>query len=178
MRISKDNEKKLTAAMVRRIFSYDPETGSLTWREKSHPMSNQVVGREAGCRRNKGYRFVGVGKRRYFCHRVIWLWMTGSWPLNQLDHRDGDGGNNRWANLREATQAENNENLKCFVTSRTGYPGIRYRPEMDKFQVRVTKAGVTHHLGSFKSLDEAIAVRRTEKEKLHKFEPRDRHEIA
>jgi len=36
--------------------------------------------------------------------------MTGEWPQNTIDHRNGIRTDNRWANLRAATQSQNNQN--------------------------------------------------------------------
>lgn len=45
-------------------------------------------------------------------HRIIWKMETGSDPACEIDHRDLNGLNNRWENLREATTTQNGFNKK------------------------------------------------------------------
>ena len=51
-----------------------------------------------------------INGKMYRAHRVIWLWMTGKWPENDIDHEDRDATNNRWNNLGDKTKADNNRN--------------------------------------------------------------------
>lgn len=65
----------------------------------------------AGCSTSDGYLKISVDGTQYKAHQVIWCWMTGEWP-SFVDHRDVDGMNNRWDNLRRSTVAQNNQNMK------------------------------------------------------------------
>lgn len=38
--------------------------------------------------------------------------MTGLWPVELIDHRDRNGHNNKWANLRPATYTQNQGNRR------------------------------------------------------------------
>jgi hypothetical protein len=64
---------------------------------------------------------------RIYMHRLL-LGLTGG---EQTDHRDGDGLNNRWSNLRKCTSAENLRNRpNLFRTNRDGsarFRGIRFK---------------------------------------------------
>jgi hypothetical protein len=62
---------ELTAQEVRRLFSYDPETGEVRWLVS--PGGKAKPGKLAGCIDHTGYRHVGINKRRYVLHRLIWL---------------------------------------------------------------------------------------------------------
>ena len=42
--------------------------------------------------------------------RLCWLVQTGDWPEHTIDHINRDPWDNRWCNLRDITQKENNFN--------------------------------------------------------------------
>lgn len=141
----------LTAFYIRKILDYDPETGVLTWRERTTPSQRggqYAVGKPAGSRK-KGQIMIGIRDQRYCAHRLAWLWMTGEWPL-EIDHVNRDPFDNRWFNLREATRSQNNVNRKATVPFR----GVR-RTRGGKWQARIKYQGKERHLGHFPSAEEA-----------------------
>jgi hypothetical protein len=78
-------KKMPPAAILRRIFRYDPETGLLWWRE---PNCGRSIHRPAGHIDENGYCTVYVIDTSYKAHRVIWKLVTGREPRNEIDHRD------------------------------------------------------------------------------------------
>jgi len=65
--------------------------------------------------------------------------MTGNWPVGQIDHIDGDKANNRWTNLRLASQAQQNMNSK---TRRDGLKGAYPYARGWRAQIGNTHLGV------------------------------------
>ena len=103
------------------------------------------------------------GKRRYVAmHRVI----LGDSELH-VDHRDGDGLNNRRSNLRWATRFENMSNRVKQVNNSTGFPGVTFHKRDKKFMARVTANGKTHSAGYFDCPKEAYAARCDLAKRLH-----------
>ena len=132
-----------TYERVREVFAYDPETATVTWLVAT---SNRVkVGDRAGSLNNggDGYRRICIDGRGYLEHRLIWRWMTGSWPAAQIDHINGDRSDNRWANLREATNAQNLANRGANKNNTSGFKGVsRFR---QRWQASITKDGRQIH---------------------------------
>jgi hypothetical protein len=97
------------------LFNYDPDTGLLTWKvSRSNRIKiDQVAGslqiNHKGKPYENHYLHVNVGGRYHLVHRIVFEIMTGQVvpPDMQIDHKDGDGTNNRWKNLRFATRSQN-----------------------------------------------------------------------
>jgi len=152
-----------------RMFSYDPETGRLAWKSIS-PKSYRVwIGREAGTVKDDKYIDVRIGSHGYKAHRIIWKMMTGHDPMLHIDHKDGDGTNNRWSNLREASRANNQANRKPNRNSKSGLKGVKFRPECPRkpwqAYISVNKKHIT--IGLFATAVEAAAARNAAAERLH-----------
>ena len=99
------------------------------------------------CEDKKTRKYVGL------LHRLI----LGTEDRNILvDHKDGDGLNNRRCNLREATYTQNQQNRKSSINE---VPGVFYRKDRDKWasRIRVNKKIIT--LGHFDTFEEAKAER-------------------
>jgi hypothetical protein len=146
----------ITQAELKANLRYDPETGVFTriigqWRCQE--------GQECGDVKASGYRYIGVCRGRYRAHRLAFLYMTGKMPDEQVDHLDGDRGNNRWANLREATNAENGRNIRLKVNNTSGACGVSWMAIRNKWRARIMVDGREKHIGLYESKAEAIAAR-------------------
>lgn len=151
------------------LFDYDPETGALTWKERPPTTrANKVhnardAGKQVGAVDSWGHRQVRVGGRLRAAHRVIWKMMTGKDPAEQIDHINGSQDDNRWCNLREATQEQNQWNTGIRVTNTSGhrciYPMKTKRAWAKKWRVVIGGKGGQRFIGDFHTLNEAIAAR-------------------
>jgi hypothetical protein len=149
----------LTFDRVRELLRYDPLTGELRWKVST---SNRApVGSIAGHRVKKEHRVnIKIDGTVYKAHRVIWLWMTGDWPVDEIDHRDRNGFNNIWLNLRAATHQQNMQN-KLEIGVHEHMPG--------KFRTGIMDNGKRKELGVFTSFEEAKKVYDTEKQKVQQW---------
>jgi hypothetical protein len=95
----------LTAERLRELVHYCQDTGVFTPR-----VNRGSAGGKAGNVAPSGYRRLHVDGRLHLEHRLAWLYMTGQWPARHIDHINRCRSDNRFANLRDVTQAENNRN--------------------------------------------------------------------
>jgi hypothetical protein len=47
-----------------------------------------------------GHRYVEIDGELYRADMVAWALQTGEWPEGEIEHINGDRGDNRWVNLR------------------------------------------------------------------------------
>lgn len=96
------------------------------------------------------HTYVATGAEE-FMHRLI----MGVGPGQRVDHRDGDGLNNRRSNLRPTTNALNQANRRR-VRSKSGFKGVSQRS--GKWRAYITVASRFVSLGSFATAREAARV--------------------
>lgn len=81
-----------------------------------------------------------------FMHRVI----IGAEPGMRVDHINGDTLDNRRANLRTCTPAENNRNRRIRRADNTsGYKGVSWHAKRGKWHAHIRHEGRLRHLGYF-----------------------------
>lgn len=102
----------ITQDFLKDLLSYDPDTGKWIWKKRPHIRSKQRPGDSAGSLTMKGYRHICIRGKRYYSSRLAFLYMTGEFPKDLVDHIDGDPRNDAWSNLREATYQQNGMNRK------------------------------------------------------------------
>ena len=99
----------LTDTELKFILHYDPDTGVFKWTENA---PKHVRGKVAGTLNRSGYRMIGINKKVYLAHRLVWLYETGHFPKKHIDHINNDKDDNRLVNLREVTHQENCHNRR------------------------------------------------------------------
>jgi hypothetical protein len=77
--------------------------------------------------------------------------LTG-WPLT--DHRNSEGLDNRRANLREATKAENNRNTAPQANNKSGYRGVSRKKGTRKWRAYIRVDGNSIHLGYYSTAED------------------------
>jgi hypothetical protein len=151
----------LTQQALKQIFWYDPKSGFFYWR---HTKCYTVKPWDKAGTFDGKYCRIRVGQERFFAHRLAWLYMTGSHPTNQIDHINGIKIDNSWANLREATNKQNQENRRLSKTNKSGVAGV-YKSGC-KWRAKITSFGVVYHSERFKFLHEAAQWRLKKEQEL------------
>lgn len=153
----------LTFQRLLEVVSYNSETGLFTWNVRAGKFP---AGSPAGGINDAGYLRIKIDGVNHRAHRLAWLYVHGSWPKNEIDHRDGDRLNNKIDNLRDVLMAVNNQNIRqAKKTSSTGLIGVS--PNKKRFQARICLNGVRVHLGNFKTAEAANARYLAEKRLVH-----------
>ena len=104
-KIKRKIKRKASFEKVASLLQYDPETGSVTW--KNHRRGLAKAGDIAGARvymrcgdEQQPYRQITIDGVAYWSHHIAWLLHYGEWPTHSVVHIDGDPENNRIDNLR------------------------------------------------------------------------------
>jgi hypothetical protein len=148
--------KDLTAERLREALRYDPDTGKFYRLEATaQAAAGEVVGTPSN-----GYLFITVEGAQRRAHRLAWLYMTGEWPLREIDHINGDRSDNRFENLRDVTRAINVQNRhepragKLFDSPL----GVHFCRSTGKWRAQIGVRGRRVHLGRYASPELAYAA--------------------
>jgi hypothetical protein len=154
----------LTQERLQQVLDYSPETGVFTRRLKQPGVAQ---GKISGSMTKDGYVVTSVDSKLYKCHRLAWLYMTGSWPQGQIDHINGNRSDNRFENLRDVTQTQNIQNQRKAQrhNKATGILGIFKNGS--GFAARISHNNTKIYLGTFKTTEEAEAAYIAAKRVLH-----------
>ena len=146
-------EAAIKAETVRHLFDYSPETGAFV--RKVSVANNARAGDVAGRRTTKCVQ-IGIDGVPFNANRLAWLYMTGKWPDRQVCHRDRDGFNNAWANLREADTREYSGNRRVRRDSASGVKGVFKVGR--KWRATIQRGGRRDDLGRHDTREAAAAA--------------------
>lgn len=164
---------KVTAARVREMLLYDPQSGFFTWRQNVGSRGKIHAGTIAGYVNALGYRYIRIDGELMLAHRLVWLYVHGHLPAKYIDHANGVTGDNSLRNLRECNQSENTQNVqRARVNSSTGLLGVHIRADKNRtkrYTARIKIDGKGQYLGDFETPMEAQAAYLSAKARLHPF---------
>lgn len=130
---------------------------AIKWRLKVEPDGRKyAVGHRPGS---------GKHGKTIFMHRAI---MGVSDPAIKVDHRDGDGLNNRRSNLRNASNAQNIRNQRPHIDKKTcQFKGVCFYPTTGTFRAQIMANYRKFNLGSYATAEEAARVYDSKARELH-----------
>jgi len=163
----------LTQKQLKECLHYNPDTGVFTW--KVRPIShfktardmnrwnNRYSGTDVGHKHKDGprrYREVHIFKKCISAHRLAFLYMTGKFPQNKVDHNNGDGLDNRWLNLSDVSNSENGRNQRKSCINTSGVTGVFWDKESLKWRAGIGVNKKKIYLGRYNCITAAeIAVK-------------------
>lgn len=157
-REAQKNAGAITHERLTEILDYDPATGIFTWRPRSlrddktgaiKSWNKRYAGRTVGHKGKRGRLEITIGTQNFMAHRLAWFYVTGKWPVAQIDHRNVMPGDNRWTNLREATNAQNQANRGPQKDNKAGAKGVCWREKRQRWCAQIHVGGRQIFLGEF-----------------------------
>ncbi len=152
---------KPTVARLRELFVVKPD-GCLLWVNPSkyhHDLRGQAAGSPLPNHHGKVYWCVQIDGRKIRRSRIVFCMMRGYWPIDQIDHINGNSLDDRPNNLREATATQNAWNHKTRAKRSLLPMGVR-QDVRGKYvaRIRVNHRAIT--LGTFLDVAQAEAAYR------------------
>jgi hypothetical protein len=87
-----------------------------------------------------------------------------------IDHKNRNGLDNRRKNLRFCTASENQWNKSLYSKNVSGYTGVSWHKNGEKWQARISAHNKTYFLGLFTDKKEAVLAYKNKSKELHKFQ--------
>jgi len=147
----------MTQEQLKEALHYNPETGVFTWTSDRNNRTKK--GSTAGSKDVKGYIKIRLQGKTYRAHRLAFLYVTGKFPKDQVDHINHERDDNKWCNLREVTNAENHRNQRLDKRNISGTTGVTLNKKEGKWRVRIQVRGRELLLGNFHKMEDAIKAR-------------------
>ncbi len=163
------NDTDITAAELRSLMAYDPDTGIFQWKERPQSdfterkfaliWNGRFAGRVIGNTKST-YKMAFVKGRGRTLHRLAFIWVTGENPKGDIDHINRDKHDNRWSNLRVVTRTSNRHNCDPSAKNTSGVVGVCWHKDAKAWVAQIKKHGKNHHLGLFREFSDAVARRK------------------
>lgn len=163
------SKQYLTMDYLRQCFRY--ADGKLFW--KKRPLSHfknqhgmniwnaKYAGKEAGNESGeiKWRRWmVRINRQSFYRYHVIWALFHERWPTALIDHKNHNGLDDVISNLREATHLQNTVNSRLSCKNTSGFKGVSYKSDRDKWRARIRVKGKETTLGYYTTKEEAYSV--------------------
>lgn len=129
------------------------------WLSRWNWYAHNPMGKFYALRTIGGYK----DRKALFMHRLI----IGAKKGQDVDHKNGNGLDNRKENLRIATRAQNQANKSGNKNSTSKYRGISWNSRVKKWVAQIVCRGKHYHLGYFKKELEAVDVWNKKAKKIY-----------
>jgi len=159
MRISVEKQNMLSHDRLVSLLDYDKKTGIFRWRVTRN--GRALAGADAGNMDGSGYLMVTIDRAKYLAHRLAWFWVRGEWPSTEVDHKDLHRSNNRWRNLRLATESQNRHHTALRKSNTSGVTGVHWHVRKARWVARIRTKDGRVDLGDFIDKEDAAAAYRS-----------------
>lgn len=135
----------ITQTELKELLHYDQDTGVFTWKKSN---------KKAGSLTYSKYVRIVIKNKAYYAHRLVWLFVYGHLP-KMIDHINHNRSDNRLCNLREATDTQNNCNLRIRKDNTSGIKGVSWFARDKNWRARIQINGKSIHIGYFDKISSA-----------------------
>lgn len=142
----------ITIDRLKEVLSYDEDSGNFFWKKRLSQRSS--VGKLAGCK-NKKRLEIRIDGQLYLAHKLAWFMKTGNWPYHEIDHKDLNGLNNSFKNLRYANHSLNGANIRAHKDNALGVKGVTYEKSRKKYVAQLSCGGKKVLYKRFDAMDDA-----------------------
>jgi hypothetical protein len=101
----------ISQEQLKQIVFYNPETGDFSWRNTTSRVKAGELLRSIK-RKGTPYYRTRIKGDHYLLHRLAFIYMLGEDPRGCIDHINRNSLDNRWDNLRLASNSENSCNAR------------------------------------------------------------------
>lgn len=166
--------KNLDPKKVEKLLLY--KDGRLFWKYRGRELfdsewaftvwNKRYAGKEAFTCTSGGYKSGRIYNKGYLAHRVIFCLVYGRWPVSEIDHIDGDRGNNSIENLREVSSSDNSKNMAKMSHNKSGITGVYHESYTGRWCANIESGGIRYKK-RFKDLEDAVAWRKLKEEEFN-----------
>ena len=142
-----ETKQSLSMQILKENLSYDKDTGIFIRLKTTGP--RKYVGHPAGWLDRHGYVYINLIGGRFSAHQLAWFYVTGTWPVNVIDHIDGNPGNNRFDNLRDVSILGNAQNMRHSMAGKQSTKLLGAYRNHNKWMARIKVNKQDKYLGTF-----------------------------
>ena len=159
------NMAHITQEHLKHMLTYNEKTGVFT---RNISRGGKSKGSVAGtpCK-HTGYIQIGIAYRHYYAHQLAWLYMTGEWPILEVDHINTVRSDNSINNLRLVSRSQNAMNSNKHRDNTSGYKGVHWLDICKKWRSEICLNGRRYNLGMFVSKELAAQAYAKAAAQLH-----------
>lgn len=157
--------QKLNIDELKSVLHYNEDTGEFHWKAHKYCVK---PGDKAGTTDASGYIKITLNYKSHLAHRLAWFYVHGKFPEAEIDHINRNRSDNRIANLRLAQRFQNSQN-QGKKKNASGFPGVTWHSQRNKWRSEIRIDGRKKHLGLFDSICEAKEAYEKAKALHHPF---------
>jgi hypothetical protein len=121
--------------------------------------NTKYADKEAFTCNSYGYFWGRINAKLYAAHRVCWAIHFGEWPKMDIDHVNGNRGDNRITNLRDVSRGENMRNKRVCPRNKSGLFGVSWCKQTETWRATIGVNGKQIHIGRFLKKEDAFDAR-------------------